>query len=284
MIRRTHRPSCLKDALACRQETGGCLYAGGTDLMVRERRWKGVSLRPGPDVILIGHLEELREIRREGDRLVVGACTTLSDLRSHRETPPLFSRIIGTMASPAVRNVATIGGNICNASPAGDTLPWLYALGARVCLESAEGRRETGIEAFIRAPGQNDLGPHEILTAVSIPCETFTHECHQKVAARRANSPAKLSFLGLANLELGRLTDIRLAFGAVGPTVVRSPELEREFVQLFCRRMKEPSDLRRLLAGYAGLISPIDDQRSTADYRRQAALRLAEAYLRSLWN
>jgi len=285
VIRKTYRPLSLKEAISCRNETRGVLHAGGTDLMVRNRQWGGVPRRSAPDTIFIGHLKELQHIRRDGGRLIVGACAILSDLKSHREIPAMFKQIIGDMASPAIRNLATIGGNICNASPAADTLPWLYGVDASILCESVDGQREIAIDRFIRAPGETDLAAHEILTAVIIPCDAFTCEFHRKVAARRANSLSKISFLGLAKKEQRRLTDIRLAFGAVGPTVVRSRELERALVQASLSSRQQDDvwrSMRQILKDYSELIRPIDDQRSTADYRRHAALRLAEDYLRSL--
>ena len=156
---------------------------------------------------------------------------------------------------------------------------------AQVLCESTDGQRKIAIDRFIHGPGKNDLAANEILTAVSIPCDVFTQEFHKKVAARRANSLAKISFVGLAKKEHERLSDVRLAFGAVGPTIVRSRDLELAALDaiLTCRRPDRLRHaLRQVLADYSVLIRPIDDQRSTAEYRRKAALRLAEDYLHSL--
>lgn len=278
MNRKAYHPSSLKEAISRLNETQGVVYAGGTDLMVRNIRWGGVPLPSLRDVIFIGHLDELKRIDRDGGCTRIGPCTTLAELRLHRSMPAVLKAIVGEMASPAVRHLATLGGNICNASPAGDTLPYLYAADARVLCESIDGQREIPIDRFILGSGKTALAANEILTDVIIPGDVFTHESHRKVAARRANSLAKISFVGLARRKNGLITDIRCALGAVGPTVVRSRELERAAVEAF----SSPPDIRRLIAEYSRQIHPIDDQRSTAAYRRDAALRLLEDYLRSL--
>ena len=279
------RPTTLREALSLRSETGGTLYAGGTDLMVRTMRWGGVPRRSGRPVIFIGHLKEIQGVRREGDFLVIGACSTLVSLQTHPEVPSLMKRIIGVMASPAVRNMATIGGNVCNASPAGDTLPYLYALNGTVLCESAEGQREVPVSQFISGPGTTVLADNEIVTGIRMPCEAFPYEFHRKVAVRRANSLTKASVLGLAKKENGRLIDLRLAFGAVGPTVIRSEEYEQALRDALSSiggpPEKEPI-IRDVLFRYSELLRPIDDQRSTADYRRAVVIRLAAHFLKTV--
>lgn len=280
MSRKAYRPSTLKEALFCLNEAGGVPYAGGTEFMVRNIRWGGVMSSSLSDIIFIGHLEELKPIETDGGCLRIGACATLTDLALHPSTPAVLKAVIGEMASPAVRHLATIGGNICNASPAADTLPYLYSTDARVVCESVHGQREIAIDQFIPGPGETVLAANEILTAVIIPGNVFSHEFHRKVSARRANSLTKISFVGLAKKEGRELIDIRLAFGAVGPTVVRSREIERAAVTALSS--PSPSTVKDLVAEYSRKIHPIDDQRSTAVYRRDVALRLAENYLRSL--
>jgi xanthine dehydrogenase FAD-binding subunit len=280
MSRNAYRPSTLKEAISFLDKTKGILYAGGTELMVRNIRWGGVPLPSLHDVIFVGHLEELKRIGIDDGRLRIGACASLADVRLHQSTPAVLKKIVGEMASPAVRRLATIGGNICNASPAADTLPYLYAVGALVVCESVHGEREIAIDRFISGPGKTDLGADEILTSIIIPGNVFTHQFYRKVSARRANSLAKISFVGLTKKEGKRLTDIRCAFGAVGPTVVRSREIERAAVEALSS--PSPSAVKRLVTEYSGQIRPIDDQRSTAIYRRDVALRLLENYLQSL--
>lgn len=279
---RTHRPDTLAQALELRARLGASLYAGGTDLMPRGRRWMGLRPALPDEVIFVGHLDELRGLGVEGGRLAIGSCRTLAELMREEQTPALLRKVIGSMAAPGVRTLATLGGNICNASPAGDTLPYLYAMDAVLLLQGPNGQREVGMADFIIGPGHTDLGKDEILTRVSIPLHEFNREDHQKIAARKANALSKASFLGLAKAEGGKLLDLRLALGAVAPTVVRSRELELRLLEAANGNGRDPALLAEVLEGYAGLVDPIDDQRSSAAYRKHVALGLVEEFLAAL--
>lgn len=280
-MQKAYRPKDLQETLDCRSETHGTVYAGGTDIMARHRQSGGVTADMPAGVIFIGHLPELRRFHQDAGYLFIGACITLADLKAHPETPALLRKILGVMASPAIRNLATIGGNICNASPAADTLPYLYAVDARVVCQNHKGQREIPLERFISGPGKIDLAPNEILTTVVIPDEHFSHTFHKKVAARRANTPSKVSVVGLASKENENITDLRLAFGAAGPTVVRARDIEQAVLSAD-NCLSQPA-MKQVLTDLAGRLCPIDDQRSTAQYRKDASLRLAADFLQSLF-
>lgn len=279
--RQTFRPADLAAALDYRARTGAAPYAGGTDLMPGHRRWLGLRPNLPERVMFIGHLPELTGLQADGDELVIGAARTLADLEADPLVPELFRQVIAAMAAPGVRNLATLGGNICNASPAGDTLPYLHALEARLVLSRPGGERLVPIDQFITGPGQTDLAADELLTAVRLPLTRFNRTFHHKVAARRANALSKASMVGLARLEEGDLADLRLAWGAVGPRVVRSPDWEAELRQAWQGGWSEAA-LDKSLADLAGLVEPIDDQRSTADYRRRVVVRLSRYFLESI--
>ncbi len=283
MIDKACKPQDLQEALTRRADTSGTVYAGGTDIMMRQRQLCGMQPDISGGVIFIGHLPELRGFHQDAGCLFIGACMTIADLKTHSNTPALLREILGLMAAPAIRNLATIGGNICNASPAGDTLPYLYAVDARVVCQTNHGQREIPIERFISGPGKIDLAPDEILTTVVIPDEHFSHTFHKKVAARRANTPSKVSVVGLASKENEKVTDLRLAFGAAGPTVVRSREIELAALDALTSDANQSKQaMKEMLAALERRLCPIDDQRSTAQYRKDAALRLAADFLQSL--
>lgn len=280
-----YRPETLAAALACRRDTGALPYAGGTDLMCRGRRWMGVRPRFDAPLLFVGHLNEIRAVHRQGEDVVIGAGCTLARLCEDDTVPGPLRRIAGEMASPAVRNLATIGGNVCNASPAGDTLPFLYAVGARLVLETIAGRREVPVCEFITGPGTTGLGPGELLTRIIVPAAGWDVAVTERVTARRANAPSKVSFLGLARLDGHRVADLRIAFGAVGPTVVRRPGLERDLaIALSAVRSGRGTvaDVSALIDAHDGMIRPIDDQRATAAHRRRVALNLLRCFLDEL--
>ena len=270
---RVHRPLTLEDALRIRTREHAQVLAGGTDWMVKRGRFSH-DARP---VVCIAQLNELRQITRHADELRVGAACTLWQLLTSPLLPDYLKEPLAQMASPAIRNVATIGGNLCNASPAADALPMLYALDAVVCLRSSAGEEAVPVRDFILAPGRTRLGEEQLVTQILIPLKSDWHCAYHKVAMRRANSLSKLSFYALADCQAGCPRDIRIAFGAVAPTVVRCWEAEQEI--LLYLRLPATDHLQRIIARYDKLLQPIDDVRSSRAYRREVSLRLLAQYL-----
>ena len=268
-----YRAKTLEDALQNLHQ-GMTPFAGGTDIMVRHMQWSGIAeLNP----FFIGHLQELKTIHSDDDSLTIGAACTLTQLIGSPFIPASLKKVLATIAAPAVRNRATIGGNICNASPAADTLPWLYAMDAVLTLQSKEEKRTLPIAEFITGPGAHQCLAHELVTAVTVPHCSFSGTFHHKVAARRSNALSKLSFIGLFRQVEGILKDIRMTFGAVGPTVIRNRDLEATCCG---RTSSELLDLvPEIIGKYEEIISPINDQRSTSDYRRTTALNLLRHFL-----
>ncbi len=276
----TYHPETLEAALKIRKEKHAIPLAGGTDLMVRFRSWAGTEPDFPWPVMFINHLKEIRFIDVQPKEIRIGAGTTLSEVENCSDVPKVLRLAVSQMAAPALRNLGTVAGNICNASPAGDTISVLYALNARVELTSLHGSRELSLMEFITGPGRKDLEDDELLTSIMVPVERFTHTLYRKVGTRKANALSKLSFCGLASIKAGRIDDIRLSFGAVGPTVVRSVESEKKFIGLSIEKLKELySEIR---PDYVAMVQPIDDQRSTAVYRKQVSLNLLDQYIESL--
>jgi len=289
------RPSALGEALSLMGERRGgrrlVPLAGGTDLMVRWKRSGGLAPALPCPVVFVGHLAELGDVRIEdgsrnaggeggagrGARIRIGAACTFSFLLSHPAIPAPFKEIISRIASPAIRNRGTIGGNVCNASPAGDTLPYLYALDADALLQRSGGIRALPVRTLITGAGSTARQEDELLTSLEVPQAPFNVFFYRKVGARRANSCSKLSFLGLARVEGGVVADIRMCFGAVAPTVVRSPEIEESLKGREIREVRE--GIPRVVRSYEGLLKPIDDRRSVARYRMEISLRLLEHFL-----
>ena len=267
----TFQPINLKEALEFLHSQHALVLAGGTDFMLKRAR----LTREDRPVLCVGHLEELRQIKISGQELRIGAACTLTQLLQSPLLPEYLKRPIAGMASPAIRNIATIGGNICNASPAGDALPMLYVLDAVLCLQSASGKEELPIQDFILSPAKTCLGGNRLLGEIRVPLEQDWRCVYQKVGLRRANSLSKLSFYALARGRPERLEDVRIAFGAVAPTVVRSREAE-----LGILAGTGINDLQQAKERYDRLIQPIDDARSNRGYRRAVSLRLLEHFLR----
>ncbi len=273
-------PKSFAEALRIRAEKRSVPFAGGTDLMVKHRRCYCTSPDFGVPLLLLNRIEGIRGISDKVDFVQIGAGTTLTGILESEIAPKPLRAAIARMASVATRNIATIGGNICNASPAGDTLPPLYAMDAEVVLESVRGERVIPIDEFIEGVGKIDLAPDELLREIRIPKMDFNKFDYKKVGTRRATALSKLSFIGLARIEDSKIADIRIAFGAVAPTVIRSREIEKSIIGM--EVAESYSVFKRAIEGYSALIRPIDDQRSTANYRKKTCLRLLEKFIKEL--
>ena len=272
-------PASLSDALQILATERAIPVAGGTDLMVRHRRGGPLPIQLDAPPLFIGRLPELRTVTETASDLTIGAAVTLNDIAAHPLAPPGLTAAIAEFASPAVRNAGTIGGNICNASPAGDTLPYLYAAGATVVLATASTERSLPILEFITGPGQTLLGEDELMTKVIIPRQPAPFFFYRKVAPRRSNALSKLSVYAEAGMDRNsgsRVTRFRLAVGAVAPTVIRIPHVET-LLEGAAAELRDRAD--ELLEAYRARIQPIDDQRSTAIYRRNTALTLIRQLL-----
>jgi CO/xanthine dehydrogenase FAD-binding subunit len=256
-------------------------FAGGTDLMVRRRGWAGTLPTFEYPVLFLGGLEELKRIYLREDFLEIGAAASLVSILEHRATPEILKEAVAQMASPAIRNIGTLGGNICNASPAADTIPPLLALDASVTLQSLSGIREIPLDEFIIAPGQTSLKDDELLVAVHFPMADYNMAYYRKVGTRKADALSKVSFAGLARIRAGIAEEVRIAIGAVAPRVVRNKEAEGRMAGIDLNEI--PSMVEDIKAIYDRDIWPIDDQRSSAVYRRKVSLRLIEDFLRQFF-
>jgi xanthine dehydrogenase FAD-binding subunit len=240
--------------------------AGGTDLLV-------AAGRHGPcDVALLEGIPGLDGVDLRDGHVRLGAMATHADLARHplvRRHLPVLAQALAVLGSPLVRNMGTLGGNIVTASPAGDTLPPLYVLDAQAEVSSREGVRRAPIGEFILGPGRTALEPGSLITAVHIPLPPQGCLHHfEKVGRRDALAVAVASLAALIVLDGdGRVAQARIAAGSVGLTVVRCHEAQ---ARLLGRRLDREALVE---AGEAvrRAVSPLDDIRATADYRRKVA-------------
>ena len=270
-------PATLEEALQIRREKKTIPVSGATDVMVQYRREGGLAPHFPDPPLFIHHLSELKEIRVDQDIITLGAGCVLSDLLKEPSLPGIFHETLHNMAAVTTRNVATIGGNICNASPAADTLPFLYLSDAMLVLQNMDEKREIPIKEFITGPGQTALQKDELLVAVRVPQKRFDMEYYRKVGTRKAMALSKISLAGAASFIDGKITDFRLALGAVAPKVIRDRELENQATGYSKEGLK--NHLPSLVDGYKKHIQPIDDARSTAEYRRAVSLDLIRAFI-----
>ena len=268
-------PHNLNDALERMSKQKLTIFAGGTDLMIK-RRTQSLGLQFDHDVLLISELKELKTIIADGSSLFIGAAATISEILAHPKIQDLIKAPLREIGSVAIRNTATLGGNIVNASPASDVLPMLVALDARVvCRSKLRGEFKIAVELFITSPGRTMLKQDELVTGIAIPMTDFNVFSTVKVGARKANAISKLSFFGAASFNMDKVIDVRIAFGAMGPKVIRDPIIEYNLVNT---KLKYWLDMA--LPAYGALLNPIDDLRSTRAYRKEVALNLLEDFIK----
>jgi CO/xanthine dehydrogenase FAD-binding subunit len=261
-------PRSLEEAVhALRRNPEATLLAGGTDLMV------GVNAgRCRLDsVVSLAHVPELRGWRRDGDEVVLGACLTYTEMIGSELAAlvPALAQAARTVGSPQIRNVATLGGNLGTASPAGDTLPVLAALDAMVDTIGPDGARSVSLLEFVTGVKRTSLRPGEIVAAVRVPVVRGPQE-FLKVGTRNA---MVISVVGVAVVvDLDRHT-VRAGLGSVAPVPVRPRVAEAyagQHVDWEQGRLTGPEVADRFGDLCTDATTPIDDHRSIADYRRRA--------------
>ena len=243
--------------------------AGGTDLLVALRH-RPQDTRP---IICLERIEELRWIEALPDHSIsIGAAVTFGSIvRSAllKARYPLLTQAASTVGGPAIRNMASIGGNIVTASPAADSLPALYLLDARLELRSAAGSRTVAIDAFILGPRRTMLKPGEIISRIILPpAQVWNIQRFEKVGRRKSLAIAVASLAAMLRLaDDNTVTEARFAWGSVGPTVVRCTEAEA----ILIGKPLSEATLQAAATLAQQAVQPIDDIRATADYRRTVA-------------
>ena len=274
---KAYRPLNLDEALEMAETEAALPLAGGTDLMVQHRRWSGLPPDMKRPVMFIGHLKELQEVHSESDGLVIGSGTTLAAILRNERIPSLLKEAVRSIGGPAIRSRATLGGNICNASPAADTLPPLYVLGAELVLRRKNETRTVPVASFVQGPGKTMLKKGELLTEIRLPAAEPAITFYRKVGTRSSNALSKLSIAAAADSEEDVVTDVGIAIGAVAPTVVCSPDAENLMRGRTAAEIR--GELYRILEAYNSKLEPIDDQRSSSLYRLKASFRLILSFI-----
>lgn len=273
-------PTSLADAYALLADAEGAPrrpLAGGTDLMVQIA---GEIGEPPERILDIWGLDELRGITVEANALVIGALTTYTEIRRSPDVArlaPVLADAAATIGAAQIQNRGTIGGNVVNASPAGDTLPVLLALGAEIVLGSADGERTVAADDFWPEYRTTPRRDDELVLRVRIPVAEGREARFRKIGTRRAQAISKV-VMALAWREDGdgRWTDVRLGVGSVAATPVRVPSVEAVLEGSAPARETADAAARTLVEA----IEPIDDVRSTADYRRAVAGRVLHRLIR----
>jgi CO/xanthine dehydrogenase FAD-binding subunit len=272
-------PNGLEDALALLAREPGVWkpFAGGTDLMVLLEAGK----LPHRQYVNIWNLWELRGIEVLPQHLSIGALTTYTEIQAHpvlRQEFPMLCQAASETGGLAIQNRGTIGGNIVNASPAADSPPALLVYDAELELVSTNGRRRVSYQSFHTGYKQMLIRADELLASVRLPRTKapITHY-YRKVGTRKAQAISKVCFAAMARTSGRQLEDVRIALGSVAPIPIRCVKTEAAL-----RGRSLDQLLPEARAALANEIAPIDDIRSTANYRLNVSLNLLEQFLSSL--
>ncbi len=271
-------PETLEEALQLLEEYGPrvSVLAGGTDLV----RDMNLEHKIPDNILWIGKLG-LEYIEEDGDYIRIGAATRLQTAAASallKEKAAAVARATGKIASPPVRSLATVGGNLCNASPGADAGCALLGLGAEVVLTSAKGQRTVSLSEFFLGPNQTVLKPGEMLTEIRVKSTTQREgSAYQKIGRRQAMTLAVVNSTSRVKLDNhGCIASVNIAVGAAAPTLLRIGAAENLLTgqQLTEEAIREAAEIA------SKEIKPIDDVHGTAWYRRKITKVLVAQTLR----
>ncbi len=273
------RASSLEEALELVSKLEDVkVIAGGTDIIIDLK----IGRYRVRNLVDVSRVKELRGIEDRGDYVVIGAATTLQEILESpvvRAKAPVLAEAVREMGSWQVRNMATIGGNLCNASPAADTAPPLMVLEARLRLVSLNGVREVPVEEFFLGPRKTVLRRGELLKEVIIPYVRGAGTSYIKLGRRNAFTLSIVSVATLVKVENGAFSDVRVVLNSVAPKPVRARSVE---AALKGRAVSEDV-IREASAEVVKDISPISDVRASAEYRAaMSQVLVRDSILRSL--
>ena len=261
-------PSSIKEAISLLSEYGqkAKVISGGTDLLVQMKHKEWL-----PDCLIsIGGISELDYIKYdESSGLKIGVLTnvvTIANSPLVRSKFNLLAQAASMLGTPTIRNQATLGGNLCNAAPSADTAPPLLVLGAKAKIIGADGEKIVPLEDFFTGPGQTILRNNHLFTEIQIP-NLISHSGGAYLKQTRSQG-ADLALVGVAALVVmdGKiLGDVKIALGAVAPTPVRAKKAE----EILKGNKLDDKLLEESSRAAVNEAKPIDDVRSSADYRRK---------------
>ena len=271
-------PDTLEEVVGLlkKNANGTQLLAGGTDLLI----WLKKRVTSPIVIVDINSVAELSFIEMTGDDLHIGATTRLNVIEGSqivRQKVPVLATAIGLLASPPIRNRATIGGNLCSAWPAADTAPPLLVLDASVTLTGPDGDRSIKLSEFFLGPGQTVKRPDEVLRKITIPCREG-RSMFLKLGSRKGATLSIVSAAAFVEIRDERFKDLKVALGAVAPT----PILSRKVEGMLKGRGVCKKEIEHAARRIAGEVNPITDTLASATYRKEMAVLLTKRVLTSV--
>ena len=271
-------PQTLQELLELRAaHPGAVLLAGGTDIGL----WVTKQFRALPHLISLGKVRELQSISEQSEILEIGAAVTLDRAYQHlcKYYPNELGELAQRFASLPIRHAGTLGGNVANGSPIGDSMPWLIALGAQIVLSSLSGQRHLALEDFYLAYQKKDLRADEIVSAIRIPLPELPPQSPRlfrtyKLAKRYDQDISAVCAAFSARLVDNKLQQVRIAYGGMAATPKRATQAELALEG-------QPWDEAHLQAAMTALANdyqPLSDMRASAEYRLLSAQNLLKRF------
>ena len=273
-----HKPESVESASKLLIDNpNAIILAGGTDLVVKFRNGMLPQITDFVDITGL----PFNKIEQKNDHLIIGSGCTMTEVINNPEVKKYFPTLVkaaSTVGALQIRNAATIGGNTGNASPAGDTIPALFSLEAKIVATNGQSQREIAIEEFFTGPGKTSLERGEIVEAFKLPLRE-TKGAFIKLGERQAHAISKIN-MAVSKWNSQGNTEYRVAMGSVAPTVIRCPELEKHLQASNFPLSDE--NLEKAIELACEAAKPIDDVRSTREYRKKMAGVLIKKALEAL--
>ncbi len=265
-----YAPTTLKEALDILAKEPVTPYAGGTDLMIKPEE--------NASYLFLNKVPELNNIAEDEDFIRIGAACTFTEIAENELIPPILKEAALQVAAPAIRNLATAGGNICNGSPKGDSTLIFYATDSRLRLASSRGERVIPITEFFLGRKKLAIEKDELLVEILMKKKGLGNYYYKKVGARNALAISRVSFAAVLDLEAGRIANCMTAFGAVSDVVIRRADID---AMLVGKTLEEAKAVKEAyLAAYDEAIVPIRG-RISAEYRKSVCMNLLRDFLES---
>ena len=263
-----YQPTSLSEALDLLAREPLVPYAGGTDLMVCPKR--------GSVYLFLNRIPELRQITEEEAWIRIGASCTFTDLLECDLTPGILKKAASLVAAPAIRNLGTVGGNICNGSPKADCALALVACDAQLRLASSTGERILPLSEFYLGSRKTALHPGELLTEILVSRSGLSNYYYEKVGTRGAMTIARVSFAAILEIVADRILRFSTAFGAIGDGFLQRKDLD---AMLIGKTIREAQAIKAsYLDAYDRAIVPISG-RTSAEYRKFVCNNLLRDFL-----
>lgn len=257
-------PQNLDDALKALKEGGYLPYAGGTDINTG-----GIKNR---DLLFIGKLPELKEIRYDGQYIRIGAAVTYSEAEKNSLIPDIMKAAIHKVAGPAVRNAGTFGGNLANGSGKADSALVDIVLDAKILIRSADSERTVDAGSFYHGWKNVDLRPDELICEILIPKRDFqVNYFYDKVSVRSSIAISNISVASVWSIEKKRIKELAIGIGSATEYPMRCTDIEKQLIGKSLEEVENSRD--EILAGYVTGLE-LQPDRTAADYRRQVCYRL----------